>query len=453
MFLDVAFFLCNFAAMTIEETLEKLKIDRLNEMQEATVNALLHTDKDVVVLSPTGSGKTLAYLLPLCQRLDATLNALQAVVVVPGRELAVQSATVLTNMKSGLRGLPLYGGHSTMEEHRRIKEVMPQIVFATPGRIIDHLNKRNLSVETVKWLVIDEFDKCLAIGFRDEMTEICGLLHQAKRHILLSATDAEEIPQFVSLKRTVRIDFRPKDETALERVSLYVVKSAQRDKLNALRNLLCSLGDESSIVFLNYRDSVERTTEYLHQEGFAASMFHGGMSQEERERALYRFSNGSANIFVSTDLASRGLDIPMVKNVIHYHLPLAEENYIHRVGRTARWDATGNTFFLLGPDETLPTYIAQTPLEYALPNPLPAPAPARMATIYIGKGKKNKISKADIVGFLCKKGGLNMADIGRIDVKEYYSYVAVTRSKQAQIVKMSAQQPIKGQKTRIEPIR
>ena len=324
----------------------------LNAMQEETADAVLHTGKDVVVISPTGSGKTYAYLLPLIQRLKASSDELQAVVLVPGRELALQSACVLKDMGSGLRAMALYGGRPAMEEHRALREVKPQIVFATPGRLNDHLDKANIDAGTVKWLVIDEFDKCLELGFQEEMMHILSGLPGIERRILLAATESESIPDFVSMGRTVRLDFRTDNSGVFERIRLYTVASPEKDKLETLSRLLLSLGDKSSIVFLNYRDSVERTALFLKEKGFTVSWFHGGLEQHEREAALYRFSNGSAPILVSTDLASRGLDIPDVDNIIHYHLPETEENYVHRVGRTARWDKEGKTFS--APESTCP---------------------------------------------------------------------------------------------------
>ena len=434
------------------DILSKLGIT-LNVMQEATADAILHTNKDVVVLSPTGSGKTYAYLLPLIQRLDASSDALQAVVLVPGRELARQSANVLKDLSSGLRSMALYGGRPTMEEHRVLRDVKPQIVFATPGRLNDHLDKSNINAETIKWLVIDEFDKCLELGFQDEMMSILCKLPNIERRSLLSATESESIPKFVSMGRTVHLDFRTEEENIPDRIRLYTVTSTEKDKLECLKNLLLSLDDTSSIVFLNYRDSVERVALFLKENGFTLSWFHGGMEQRERESALYKFSNGSAPILVSTDLASRGLDIPDVDNIIHYHLPETEDSYVHRVGRTARWDKEGRTFFILGPDEHLPEYVSNDHEEYQIPELLPKPALPRMATIYIGKGKKDKISKMDIVGFLCKKGGLNCSDIGKIDVKDRFTYVAVSRAKIKKLISLTKGEKIKGIRTVVEEVR
>ena len=436
----------------IDKILDKLGI-QLNPMQEETMHAVLHGNKDVVVLSPTGSGKTLAYLIPLVQLIDPKVDEPQLVVVTPGRELALQSTEVLKSMGTGLRTMACYGGRAAMDEHRVMNKVLPQVIFGTPGRLTDHLDKGNFSAEHVKYLVIDEFDKCLEMGFQDEMGRLIASLPYLERHFLLSATEAEEIPRFVHMGRVETIDYRMDEEQVPERIRIYQVKSPQKDKLETLAQLLLSLGDESSIVFLNYRDSVERTNEFLRSRGFATSAFHGGLEQHEREDALYKFSNGSANIFVSTDLGARGLDIPDIDNIIHYHLPECEDSYIHRVGRTARWEATGKAFFLLGPSEDIPSYVDAEVEDYEIPSDLPAPAKPRMATIYIGKGKKDKISKGDIVGYLCKIGQLQSSEIGKIDVKDRYAYVAVSRTKLKQVLKLTTGQKIKGIKTVIEEVR
>lgn len=434
--------------------LEKLGITELNEMQQEAGNAILCGKQDVVVLSPTGSGKTLAYLLPLVQLLDARQDDVQALVIVPGRELALQSDRVLKDMGSGLRSAACYGGRTAMDEHRKLKEVRPQIIFGTPGRLNDHLDKGNISPYGVRYLVIDEFDKCLEMGFHDEMSRLLKKLPGVRRRFLLSATDTEQIPDFVQMGRTQRLDYLMEEEQVPDRVALYEVKSPVKDKLETLKSLLCELGDQQSIVFLNYRDAVERVDDYLRRQGFATSAFHGGMEQKQREDALYKFSNGSANIFVSTDLASRGLDIPDIQNIIHYHLPQNEQELVHRVGRTARWDKEGRAFFIVGPEETMPEFIDGEVEAYDISRPsvLVPPSP-KNATLYIGKGKKDKISKGDIAGFLCKKGGLEPGEIGRIDVMDRYAYAAVSRPKLQQVLRQTKGEKIKGIKTVIEPVK
>lgn len=437
----------------INKILEKLHISELNDMQLESINAILETNNDVVILSPTGTGKTLAYLLPITQLIDASKDAVQAIVIVPGRELALQSDTVLKNMGAGLRSAGCYGGRPAMDEHKTLKQVKPHMVFGTPGRLNDHIDKGNISPYSINCLVIDEFDKCLEMGFHDEMARLIKKLPDIRRRILVSATEAEQIPNFVHLNHAERINYLIDEELVTDRVTLYEVRSSTKDKLETLTKLLRSLGDSSSIVFLNYRDGVERTADFLRRNGFSVSSFHGGMEQKMREDALYKFSNGSSNIFVSTDLASRGLDIPDIDNIIHYHLPQGEDGYIHRVGRTARWKAEGNAYFILGPEEYIPEFVEGDVEIKEIPEELPEPALPRMATLYIGKGKKDKLSKGDIVGYLCKKGGLESSEIGRIDVKDRYTYAAVIRRKVNQVLKLTQGEKIKGVKTIVEIVK
>ena len=436
--------------MTIEALTQKLHLT-LNAMQTTVCNELLEHTDNLMVLSPTGSGKTLAYLLPLTQLLDAQSNQVQAVVVVPGRELALQSATVLKDMGCGLRGMACYGGRATMDEHRELREVQPQIVFATPGRLNDHLQKGNIDTHAIRYLFIDEFDKCLEMGFHDEMQQLIGLLPKAIRSVLLSATPAEELGSQTLVTRFFKVlNFLPEDEQVSQRVTIYRVQSEEKDKLPTLRQLLLSFQGASTIVFLNYRDAVERVATYLREQGFVVSHFHGGMEQRQREDALYRFSNGSASILVSTDLAARGLDIPNIANIVHYHLPETEDGYVHRVGRTARWDKHGKAFFILHGQEQIPAYVDADVADFALSRVLPEPTQPRFQTLYIGKGRRDKLSKTDIVGFLCKKGGLKGDDIGRIDVRDRYTYVAVARTKAKQAVQRTQGEKIKGLRTVIE---
>ena len=436
--------------MTIEALTQKLHLT-LNAMQTAVCDELLQHTDNLMVLSPTGSGKTLAYLLPLTQLLDAQSSQVQAVVVVPGRELALQSATVLKGMGCGLRGMACYGGRATMDEHRKLREVQPQIVFATPGRLNDHLQKGNIDTHAIRYLFIDEFDKCLEMGFHDEMQQLIELLPKAIRSVLLSATPAEELGGQTLVTHFFKVlNFLPEDEQVSQRVTIYRVQSEEKDKLPTLRQLLLSFQGASTIVFLNYRDAVERVATYLREQGLVVSHFHGGMEQRQREDALYRFSNGSASILVSTDLAARGLDIPNIANIVHYHLPETEDGYVHRVGRTARWDKHGKAFFILHGQEQIPAYVDADVADFALPQVLPEPTQPRFQTLYIGKGRRDKLSKTDIVGFLCKKGGLKGDEIGRIDVRDRYTYVAVARTKAKQVVQRTQGEKIKGLRTVIE---
>lgn len=441
------------------EILQRLGISQLNDMQEEALAAIVRSNDDVVILSPTGTGKTLAYLLPLVQLINEEKPSLQAIVVTPGRELALQSSEVLKSMGCGLHSMAVYGGRPAMDEHRELRKVCPQIIFGTPGRLNDHLVKGNIVADDVRFLIIDEFDKCLEMGFQNEMAILLGNLPYVKRRVLLSATESEVMPRFVNMGHTQRLDYRQEEEQVSSRVHIFSIESPQNDKLEPLRQLLLERGEESTVVFLNYRESVERVADFLRKAGFTLSVFHGGLEQKQREDALYRFANGSANIMVCTDLASRGLDIPDIDNIVHYHLPETEQNYVHRVGRTARWDKQGRSFFLLKAGEHIPDYVEETPTAYNLKadaddsTPERVPARPKMVTIYIGKGKRDKLSRGDIVGFLCKKGGLQGSEIGKISVEERFTYVAIAREKLRQVLKNTVGEKIKGVKTIIEEVR
>ena len=435
--------------MNVTVDLAKLGIEQLSAMQLKASDSIAQGERDVILLSPTGSGKTLAYLLPILQKLDVSSKEVQAVVIVPNRELAIQSAEVLQLLTKAMKGFACYGGRPAMDEHRQLRQVQPQIVFATPGRLNDHLDKRNISIETIQYVVIDEFDKCLEMGFQEEMSKILEKLTAVKQRILLPATDAVEIPHFVNMNNVDRLDYLT-SATVSHQVRVFSVHSPDKDKLQTLKQLLLSFGNQSTIVFTNYRESAERIHDYLTSQHFYSTVFHGGLDQQERESSIYKFSNGSVNILVSTDLASRGLDIPDVDNIVHYQLPDQEENYVHRTGRTARWEKEGRAFLLIGPTEEIPAYAISHTHEYSIPVTDSQPALPKMATIYIGKGKKDKISKMDVVGFLCKKCQLTPDEIGRIDVNNYYVYVAVQRNKLQEVLKRAKGQKIKGLKTIFE---
>ena len=440
--------------MNLQTILNRLNIERLSPMQQEVLEAGRKGD-DLILLSPTGTGKTLAFLLPLVESLQPDVEGVQAVVLVPSRELALQIEQVFKAMGTGFKVMSCYGGRPAMEEHRTMNSLHPDVIIGTPGRMNDHLGKQNFDAGTVRLLVIDEFDKSLELGFQEEMAEVIGALPRLRQRYLLSATDAEEIPRFTGVdRRTRKLNFLSEEEKpAAASLQVYCVPSPVKDKLETLYRLVCALGSEPTLVFCNYRESVDRVGKYLHSMKVYCETFHGGMEQEDRERALYKFRNGSCHIFISTDLAARGLDIPEIKNVVHYHLPVAEDGYIHRNGRTARWDADGKAYLILGPEEKMPEFVPADVETFVFPDPLPQPELPEFLTLYIGKGKKDKINKIDIVGFLSKRGGLNRDEIGRVDVKDHYAFAAISRKKARQVLALIRNEKIKGIKTLIEPAR
>ena len=432
--------------------LSALGIEALNPMQEEMLGEVRRHDS-LVLLSPTGSGKTLGYMLPILEAMQPQVHS-TVLVLVPSRELAIQTQSVATRLCRDAKPYACYGGRPAMDEHRAMRNLSPQMIVGTPGRVLDHMQKENFDYSHIDTLVIDEFDKSLELGFRQQMADILALLPSLRKRILLSATDSPEIPSFVGAERVHRMNYLADTDTDYsDRISQYLLRSPHKDKLETLGHLLCSLGSTPSIVFLNYREAVDRVYQFLLKAGFCVSAFHGAMEQKDRERALFRFQSGCANVLVSTDLAARGLDIADVGNIIHYHLPMNSEAYIHRNGRTARWDRAGASYLILGPEENLDKLDCLTDItSMEVPDSCQVPS-SKWETLYIGRGKKDKVNKVDIVGFLSKTGGLERDQLGMVTVFPHWSFAAVDRSCMRSLMARIGGQKIKGQKTIIEPIR
>ncbi|MBR5297290.1 MAG: DEAD/DEAH box helicase [Parabacteroides sp.] len=409
----------------IARALKNTGIAALNEMQQAVLD--VGTTKDLLLLSPTGSGKTLAFLLPLLTTLTDEVKKIQALIIAPSRELAIQIETVFRSLGAGYKVNCCYGGHPLRIESKSL-EYPPTVLIGTPGRILDHLERGNIQLDGVKTWILDEFDKSLELGFLDEMKKIAAHLPGVRRRVLTSATAAVEVPGFVGMRKPIRLSFL-KENKEVKGLTLRVVKSPVKDKLETLYKLLGELKGGSALIFCNYRETVERVCDYLTKMGVENGCFHGGMEQLERERALAYFRNGSITVFVSTDLASRGLDIAEVKHVIHYHLPVNEEAYVHRNGRTARMHAEGIAYLILNETETVPEYVTREPEEFFLPEVTKKPIVPEWKTIVINRGKRDKLSKKDVVGFLFQKGQLDKADLGIVEIKESCAFAAVKREK------------------------
>lgn len=424
-------------------------IEKLNPMQEKAFETILQ-QTETVLLSPTGSGKTLAYLLPLVQLLDRAVNQVQALIIVPSRELAIQIDGVFRKMGTGYKATLCYGGHKRETEENNLVQP-PAIIIGTAGRLADHLRRGNFSAEQISTLVLDEFDKSLELGFLEEMKFIIWSLKGLNKRILTSATEAVEVPDFIGLVNPVKLDYL---EGAAELdLGLKQVISTDKDKLNTLFKLLCALGNKPTIIFCNHRESVERTSNLLKEKGIINEFYHGGMEQQERDSALCKFRNGTVNFLVTTDLASRGLDIPGIRYIIHYHLPATEDVYTHRNGRTARMEERGTSILIIGPEEEIPSFVDSGIETMALPQTDVLPEKPKWSTLFIAAGKKDKVNKIDIVGFLSNKGQLKKDDIGLIEVKDYFSFAAVRKLKVGNALELIKQEKIKNKKVKIEMAR
>ena len=429
----------------IKTALENLKITALNQMQNAAISAA--KKGDVILLSPTGSGKTLGFLLPLLDLIKTDVPTVQVLILVPSRELALQIEQVFKAMGTGFKVNCCYGGHPVKIERNSLSQP-PAVLIGTPGRIGHHLRRESFSTETIHTLVLDEFDKSLEFGFQEDMTYIVRQLDHLKKRILTSATKMKEIPAFTGINHPTEVDFLDNAANAPD-LNLKAVISPAADKLDTLFSLICKIGDKATLVFCNHREAVDRISELLWDRGIVHDVFHGGMEQEDRERALLKFRNGSHRLLITTDLASRGLDIPEIEYVVHYQLPHNEEAFTHRNGRTARMNASGTAYLILTADEKL-AYVKQNPEIEVLPANLPVPRPTPWATLYIAAGKKDKINKVDIVGLLLQKGELAKEDLGLIEVLDHSSYAAVKRNRIERTVQLIKAEKIKNKKVKIE---
>ena len=340
---------------SIGDILSRLDIDALNDMQKASIGANEKHD-NLVLLSATGSGKTLGFLLPILQLLDPDKKKIQAIIIVPSRELALQIEKVFKSLGTYFKVTCCYGGHLRETEENNLVQP-PALLIGTPGRLADHIRRGNIATDSIETLVLDEFDKSLESGFEEEMAFIIGSLKALKKRILTSATEALEIPAFIGLKDPVKLNFLSGTDEVPEGLAIKTVQSGSKDKLETLFKLICYLGNRSTVVFCNHRESVERTSEYLTSQSVTNVFYHGAMEQQERDSALFKFRNGTSNVLVTTDLAARGLDIPNIRYIVHYHLPHTEGIFTHRNGRTARMDASGTAILILSAEEKIPVYI------------------------------------------------------------------------------------------------
>ncbi|CAN5403358.1 DEAD/DEAH box helicase [soil metagenome] len=424
-----------------EAILEKLGIARLNPMQEEAIRAI-DTNAAVVLLSPTGTGKTLAFLLPLLKTLDIEVKEVQALILVPSRELAIQIEQVTREMGSGFKANAVYGGRAIAKDKAELSH-SPAILIGTPGRVGDHIRRETISVNQIKTLILDEFDKSLEVGFEEEMREIISSLPYLEKRILTSATYKAEIPKFTGLIDPVTVNYLTVE---IPNLSLSIIKSPERNKLKSLGALLNSLGTGSGIIFCNFKDSIQEVSDFLTSEKLSHVTFHGGMEQKDRERALIKFRNGTSRLILATDLAARGIDIPHIDFIIHYQLPHSSQEFTHRNGRTARMHEKGNAYVLQWENEILPEFIKPT---IHKPKINITEENLNWKTLFISGGRKDKISKGDIAGLFFKQGNLRHEELGNIELKQDCAFVAVPAEKASELIEILNNSKLKKKKVRV----
>lgn len=435
-------------AEKVKQLIANYGIDALNEMQkEALKKADEHSD--IILSAPTGTGKTIAFLLMALKKMPSNVTSTYCMVVTPTRELTLQITDVFQKLKTGYKVTACYGGHKREIEEQNLVEA-PVMIVGTPGRIGDHIRRKNIKTDDIKMLILDEFDKSLELGFTDEMKFIIENLPAIENRILISATPVNTIPDFIRLKDPDLIHYNSGEGSKLE---MYKFSYEEGKKEESLFNLLCSIGNRKTIIFVNQKETVRSIHKLLHDKGIAAATYHGSMEQQERETSISKFKNGTVLFLLTTDLASRGLDISNVRYIIHYDMPETEQIFIHRNGRSARMEASGDAILFSRNDKPLPDYLPQVLEEFPVKADQPVPDKSDWGTLFISAGKKDKINKIDILGFLTKKGGLKREDTGLIDVKDFYSFAAVRRNKMNALLGMGHDQKIKNKKVRVAPAR
>ncbi|HHM20543.1 MAG TPA: DEAD/DEAH box helicase [Bacteroidetes bacterium] len=337
----------------ILEALAKKGFKIPTPVQAQTIPLLLNGDKDIIGQAQTGTGKTAAFGLPILEKIPPGLHKVQAIVVAPTRELANQVANELESLKAGrdIRILPVYGGQGMTTQLKQLKAGV-DIVVATPGRAIDHLKRKTLRLDEVEFVVLDEADEMLNMGFIEDIEEILSHCPDQRRMLLFSATMPPRIKKlaekFMGEYNIVRIKTQTESADTVEQVYYSVY---ERDKLRALRRLLDTEPEFYALVFCRTRAGADRLAEKLNNAGFDVGALHGEVSQAQRERILAKFKKGHTSILVATDVAARGIDINDLTHVINFDLPDNPESYVHRIGRTGRAGKTGKAISFVAPKD------------------------------------------------------------------------------------------------------
>ena len=429
-----------------QDILEKLKIYTLNPMQEEALETITN-NANTILLSPTGTGKTLAFLLPIIEQLDPECAEVQALIVVPSRELALQIEQVIRNMGSGYKANAIYGGRAISKDKIELKHT-PAILIGTPGRLSDHFEQARFTTKYIKTLVIDEYDICFEVGADGDMRNIISHIPNITKRILTSATQGTTIPSYFRMDNAVTINTISAKPSP--KLMVKTIQSPSKNKHNTLLALLHHLGSDPGIVFCNKKDSIEDLSRFLDKKEIAHTCFHAGMEQRERERALIQLRNGSVSVLVASDLASRGLDIPEMKYIIHFEIPDAYDAYIHRNGRTARVNSKGTAYLIRGEREVFPEFIEKSQV---VKIPTTGERKANFwTTLFISGGRKDKISKGDIAGLFFKQGEINKDQLGVIELKQDCAFVAVPVSVADDLVEKLNNTRLKKKKVRVTRI-
>lgn len=337
----------------ILKAIEEIGYVKPSPIQAEAIPVVL-SGKDIIGQAQTGTGKTAAFMLPILEKIDPKNRNVQALVLCPTRELAVQvheeSKKFARNMRD-VHILSIYGGQSYDPQIRALKKGV-QIVVGTPGRVMDHMRRGTLKLENLKMLVLDEADEMLNMGFKDDIEEILEKTPDSRQTVMFSATMAREIMNIAkTYQKSPEIVKVVSEELSNKKIDQYFVEVRRQDRVHAMIRCIDMMGLTSSIVFTNTKREVDELVSKLQEEGYVTEGLHGDLKQAQRDRVMNSFRRKNVNILVATDIAARGIDVSNVEAVFNYDIPLNEENYVHRIGRTGRAGMTGLSItFVFGKD-------------------------------------------------------------------------------------------------------
>ena len=412
--------------------LNLLNYTEMTPIQQATLPHILDK-KDIIAKAKTGSGKTLAFALPLALNIKAKQQHPQALIIAPTRELSEQIATEIKRVaryKSDVKVITLYGGTSLTRQVESLQKGA-DIIVGTPGRLLDHFSRESFELKDIKTLILDEADRMLDMGFADDILKLVSNLPKKRQTLLFSATYPDDISKLSEkvLDNPIKIELEGQEEQPLK-IKEYAFEVSNKDK--ALITTLQSFQPNLAIIFCNTKVKTNEVGDMLHEKGFDVAVLNGDLEQYQRQEMLLQFANGSLPILVATDLASRGLDIESVELIINYDFPHKTEEYTHRIGRTGRAGADGiavsicNEYEKNKIDEIRPTLQLNDIKELKINKNFYMQG--EVGTLSIEGGKKKKLRAGDILGTLCKDIGLDVKDIGKINIFDTHSYVAINKN-------------------------
>ena len=462
----------------ISRALDILEYNKPTEVQDKVI-PLIFENRDIIVKSYTGSGKTAAFAIPICERLNWEENKPQALVITPTRELALQVKEDFFNIGryKRLKIASIFGKSPFNIQKNELKQ-KTHVVVGTPGRLIDHIEKETIDLSMIKYLIIDEADEMLRMGFVEQIEQIIEKLPKERMSVLLSATLPEDIERICLkyLQNPILVNIEEED-TALNRISQKVIIVDELEKFETLRLVMIKENPNSSIIFCNTQREVEELFKQLNDDKIFCGKIHGGMLQKERISVMNKFKRGYFRHLVATDVAARGIDVEKIELIINYDIPNTEENYVHRIGRTGRIGTSGKAITIAYYNELFMIDNIEEYIEMKIPREEADKAEniksleeifytknrvrpdlkedrgeklnKGITRIHINAGKKTKMRAVDIVGTICSIEGIKAEDIGVIEIRDISTFVEILNNKGDRVLKVLQDKTIKGRKRKV----